>query len=93
MEHGKLNHQGRRLQQLHPRGANRKSRMEGRRSAASFKNAITVSHEFSDLKISMKPKFECHIYQHEELELLGIRTVRWDGRLVASIHLDPSNSC
>ena len=90
--HRKLNHQGRRLQQLHLSGMSRKTRMEGRRSAASFEKAITVSCEIDDLKTSVKPKFGRRIYRHEELELLGIRTERWDGRLVTSIDSDPGDS-
>lgn len=48
---------------------NKRARTEARGSAASFERAITVPHEFDDLRPSLKPKFERRIYRHEELEL------------------------
>jgi hypothetical protein len=63
----------------------RTMRREGNRSAASFERAIHVPREFNDLKATMKPRFKRRVYWHEELEPLGIRTVKWDGRSVHSV--------
>jgi hypothetical protein len=91
-----INHSGRRMRRFRDVGRRRMSkraRTEARRSAASFERAIVVPHEFDDLETSTKPKFERRVYRHEELELLGVRTVRWDGRLVHSVESRVASSC
>ena len=63
----------------------RKLRLQGKRSAASFEKAVSITCEVGDLTTSTKFPFERRVYRHEELEPLGIRTVKWDGRLACSI--------
>ena len=71
----------------------KKTRTGASMAVAAFKDAIRMPCEFNDLGISVKPKHERCVYRHKELELLGVRTVEWDGWLVYSPESHMSNSC
>lgn len=62
----------------------RKKRMRQGWLTRAVENAIVVPLELSGLSTSQKPwpkkpQTECKVYQHKELEGLGIRTIQWDG--------------
>ena len=78
---GEADHHGRRKKR---RRLGRKLRMQGKRSAAAFEKVVAIPCEFNDLTTSAKFEFERRVYRHKELELLGIRTIRWDGRSACS---------
>lgn len=53
--------------------------LERWRVKKAIKGAISVPFEFADLRSSYAIKQEQKVYPHEELEGLGMKTIKWDG--------------
>ena len=61
------------------RSSRKKEDRRQERHAEAVKNAMTVPVELVSLRPSLKPRHGSRVYRHEELTLLGVRTIQWDG--------------
>ena len=66
----------------------RKANMAQGRLTKAVNSAVKVQVELHDLGPSSTSKHGDRVHQYEELEGLGIRTIKWDGRCVFSSILD-----
>ena len=57
----------------------KKDRIKRWRIDKAISRTMCVPFEFNDLRTSYTTQAESRVYPHEELEALGIRTVKWDG--------------
>ncbi|KAF9643283.1 hypothetical protein BDM02DRAFT_3132535 [Thelephora ganbajun] len=60
-------------------GVKKKAQLDRWRIKKALDRAIAVPFEFTDLRSSYTTQYERKVYLHEELEKLGISTVKWDG--------------